>query len=436
MEEIHQKYRDQVEFLAVYVREAHPTDGWRMPSNDKAGISFAQPRMMDERVTLAKKCCSSLEITMPVLVDDLNDRVGHAYSGMPDRLYVIDRAGRVAYKGGRGPFGFKVREMEQSLLMLLTDQNTTELRTEHGLPMLTDEQARRHLPPAIEGKSQPLPTWALTLAAAMPRTTAAMLELDYLQRSGKFIDPKLRARLRWTAARANRCAYSEAYALADLSRLGLDANDKLVLAEQWDRLPAADQAALAFARKMTLDASSVTDAEMAQLMGRFGDRQVVGMVLVLAFANFQDRLILSLGAPLEEHGPLPPAPIRFERNGGIAPPARPSVRMTAPVTTPTVIRDAEWIALEPGDLRKSMEAQKARQPRILVPTWDEMQKMLPDAPPRPVRIKWSLVCMGYQPELAQGWGACTRAFGQESKQDRVFEESLFWVVTRSIQCFY
>jgi len=29
-----------------------------------------------------------------------------------------------------------------------------------------------------------------------------------------------------------------------------------------------------------------------------------------------------------------------------------------------------------------------------------------------------------------------RTFGQEAKQDRVFEESLFWVVTRSIDCFY
>ena len=59
---------------------------------------------------------------MPLLVDGLDDRVGHAYSGMPDRLYVLDREGRVAYKGGRGPFGFKSGEMEQSLAMLLLDE--------------------------------------------------------------------------------------------------------------------------------------------------------------------------------------------------------------------------------------------------------------------------------------------------------------------------
>ena len=51
-------------------------------------------------------------------------------------------------------------------------------------------------------------------------------------------------------------------------------------------------------------------------------------------------------------------------------------------------------------------------------------------------IRWSLVCMGYQPQLASSWSACTRSFGRESRQDRVFEESLFWVVTRSLACFY
>ena len=67
---------------------------------------------------------------MPLLVDDVNDRVGHAYSGMPDRLYVIDRTGKVTYKGGRGPFGFKAGEMEQSLVMTLLDQDAPEATQE------------------------------------------------------------------------------------------------------------------------------------------------------------------------------------------------------------------------------------------------------------------------------------------------------------------
>jgi hypothetical protein len=66
-------------------------------------------------------------------------------------------------------------------------------------------------------------------------------------------------------------------------------------------------------------------------------------------------------------------------------------------------------------------------------------RVLPPEVPRPeqpVRIRWSLVTMGYQPELAAAWSACTRAFREEARQDRVFEESLFWIVTRTIHCFY
>jgi hypothetical protein len=119
---LHRRYGDRAEFLAIYVREAHPIDGWREPGNDHVGISIKQPRDAKERQAVAHRCCGTLEISMPLLVDGMVDVVGHTYSGMPDRMYVIDRDGRVAYKGGRGPFGFKPRDLEQALVMLLLDE--------------------------------------------------------------------------------------------------------------------------------------------------------------------------------------------------------------------------------------------------------------------------------------------------------------------------
>ena len=94
-----------------------------MASNDAAGIAVKQPRDKEERTEVARKCCKALGITMPVVVDEMNDWVGHLYSGMPDRLYVIDADGRVAYKSGRGPFGFKPGELEQAIIMNLLDES-------------------------------------------------------------------------------------------------------------------------------------------------------------------------------------------------------------------------------------------------------------------------------------------------------------------------
>lgn len=93
-----------------------------MESNNRAGISVTQPKTTAERTLVAVHCCDSFKMALPMLVDDIDDAVGKAYSGFPDRLYLIDREGRVAYKGGRGPFGYKPRELEQTLIMLLLDE--------------------------------------------------------------------------------------------------------------------------------------------------------------------------------------------------------------------------------------------------------------------------------------------------------------------------
>jgi thiol-disulfide isomerase/thioredoxin len=120
---LRERYGDRVEFLAVYVREAHPTDGWSTEGNSQIGIEVKQPTSQSERLAVAQKFCSVLKPSFPLLVDEFNDRVGHAYSGMPNRLYLIDRDGKVAYKSGRGPQGYKTGELAQSIVIYLLEQN-------------------------------------------------------------------------------------------------------------------------------------------------------------------------------------------------------------------------------------------------------------------------------------------------------------------------
>ena len=122
VETISQRFKDEAVFLGIYVREAHPTDGWKMESNARVGVAVAQPKTYAERTTVAQQCHQLLKPTIPLLVDEIDDSTGNAYSGMPARLYVIDTAGRIAYQSGRGPFGFKSGEMEQALVMTLLDE--------------------------------------------------------------------------------------------------------------------------------------------------------------------------------------------------------------------------------------------------------------------------------------------------------------------------
>ena len=203
---------------------------------------------------------------MPLLVDEQDDRVGHAYSGMPDRLYLIDREGCVAYKSGRGPFGFLPGELEQALIMLLLDKGKHVEQRQGRVNILNDQAAWQRLPAAVLGSGRPLPMWARTLAGTLPRTTAAMLELDYLHRARSPLEPKLRGKLRWVAAHANRCTHSEACAAADLLRAGMDPTEIRTLAGELKELPRRERAALTFARNLAQAPNRITDAEVAQLM--------------------------------------------------------------------------------------------------------------------------------------------------------------------------
>ena len=99
----------------VYIREAHPSDAWQLPVNVKDDVVYASPADAGARENLANVCVTKLGIEMPAIVDDFNDSTDTAYKGWPDRLYVIDRDGRVAYKSAPGPFGFKPAEMERVL---------------------------------------------------------------------------------------------------------------------------------------------------------------------------------------------------------------------------------------------------------------------------------------------------------------------------------
>jgi hypothetical protein len=115
LETLCERYRDRVAFLVVYIREAHPEDGWVLESNRLNGVAITDPASPEERATVAEACALRLRIRMPVVVDDLDDAVARAYGAWPDRLYLVGRDGRVAFQGDEGPFGFRPELLEAAI---------------------------------------------------------------------------------------------------------------------------------------------------------------------------------------------------------------------------------------------------------------------------------------------------------------------------------
>ncbi|MBI4563759.1 MAG: deiodinase [Planctomycetes bacterium] len=116
---MYEKHRERAAFFVVYIREAHPVDGWRVPQNDRQGIEVDEPVTEKEREDVASKCARALKLSIPFLIDDMKNTAQQAYAGWPDRLYVIDTEGKVAYRGDPGPRGFKPAEAEAALKKLL-----------------------------------------------------------------------------------------------------------------------------------------------------------------------------------------------------------------------------------------------------------------------------------------------------------------------------
>lgn len=115
LHEIWARYRDRVDFVVVYIREAHPEDGWVVTMNRSDGIRLEDPTTDGEREEVAATCASRLGIEMPVVVDRIDDGLARAYGALPDRLYLIARGGRIAFQGEPGPFGFRPADLEAAI---------------------------------------------------------------------------------------------------------------------------------------------------------------------------------------------------------------------------------------------------------------------------------------------------------------------------------
>jgi type I thyroxine 5'-deiodinase len=116
---LYNKYRDRAAFYFVYIEEAHASDAWQMAVNEREKVVFATPRTFGDRAQVGVTCVKDLRVELPMVVDDIDNRTERAYTAWPDRLYVIDAFGRVAYKSAAGPFGFEIEPVGRALGSLL-----------------------------------------------------------------------------------------------------------------------------------------------------------------------------------------------------------------------------------------------------------------------------------------------------------------------------
>jgi hypothetical protein len=125
LRDLYENYHEKIQFLMIYIREAHPVDGWwfgegimkylvklRYP---KASLDTYDPKTKEERVLVAQQCEDALQYGIRTYVDDIADPVNKAYAAHPTRLYLVGEDGKVVYAGELGPFGFSPAELKEKI---------------------------------------------------------------------------------------------------------------------------------------------------------------------------------------------------------------------------------------------------------------------------------------------------------------------------------
>ncbi len=109
---MHERYRDRANFLTVYIQEAHPQDEWQMEANEKENVCYPQPKTLKQRVAIANDFVRRFDYRVPLAVDGMDNRADALYAGWPERFYIVDERGIIAYKGKPGPFGYHPEDVE------------------------------------------------------------------------------------------------------------------------------------------------------------------------------------------------------------------------------------------------------------------------------------------------------------------------------------
>ena len=126
IQELYKKYHNDIQFLSIYIREAHPKDGWWLGNRftkkliekiitANASTEHNDPKTIEERRAIAGECNQALAYGVRTYVDEMDDVVNKAYAGWPTRLYLIGLDGQVLYGGGQGPMDFKPAKLEAAI---------------------------------------------------------------------------------------------------------------------------------------------------------------------------------------------------------------------------------------------------------------------------------------------------------------------------------
>ena len=114
------KFSSAVDFVTVYIEEAHPIE----QSNFTGNVEIPKHQNMEQRIAASQivENSKSSGDCYSIVVDLMDNQASLAYAALPERLYVV-LDGEIIYEGAQGPFGYSLGEVEKCLENVIRETN-------------------------------------------------------------------------------------------------------------------------------------------------------------------------------------------------------------------------------------------------------------------------------------------------------------------------
>ena len=101
LRDIKKKYEDQVDFVLVYISEAHPANTGHVQWSSKKDsdiYALEDHTRLEDRIDAAEILQETAGENWKILIDDMDNQACHDYGAHPERIFVI-RNGLVDFVG-------------------------------------------------------------------------------------------------------------------------------------------------------------------------------------------------------------------------------------------------------------------------------------------------------------------------------------------------
>jgi hypothetical protein len=107
VDDVYEQFKDRAEFLFVYIRDAHPNSVLSVvnPNGIETLLKIPQAADLATRIDFAATCQRTTKLAMPIAIDTIDNKVGRAYAGWPNRMVVVGTDARVIFASDPLPGG-------------------------------------------------------------------------------------------------------------------------------------------------------------------------------------------------------------------------------------------------------------------------------------------------------------------------------------------